>query len=276
MSGAVQALNVALPVLYLLAALLHGMSFGGPEAPQPVRTRRAVTAAALAAHLSLFLVHWSSSGASPFFDPWTTLSAVAFALAVLFLGTSWRVAESGAGGIVLGVVGLVQCLASAAGPMTARVAAEPANAIAFVHAITSISATGALLLSALHGTLFLIVLSRMKHHQFGPLVRRLPNLQTLARLMRRAALAGFLLLAAGVNIGIGWAHHSDAAGFSYTDPLVFSMIALWLFFGVVAFSSAIPGFTARRASIAAAVGGLVLLVASIAAVLPIASFHWGA
>ena len=275
MSTAVQALNVMLPLLYAVAAIFHGMGFGGPNAPHPARTRRAITALALGAHLTVFLLHAISSGADPLFDAWTTLSGVAFFLAVLFLGTSLRMSESGAGGIVLLVVAAIQCLASAFGPMEARPPSPAAGPVMMIHALTSVSATGALLLSAMHGTLYLIVLRRMKHRKFGPLVRRLPSLQILARLTRRAALAGFLLLAAGVNFGIGWAHHIHSATFSYTDKWVLAMLVLWIYFGVIAFSKFIPGITAQRASLAAALGGFVLLIASIIAVLPMASFHWG-
>ncbi len=275
MSTAIQALNVVLPVIYLVAAVLHGMGFGGPDAPHPARTRRTVTVVALAAHAAIFILHWISSGASPLFDAWTTLSAVAFFLALLFIGTSLRIAGTGAGGVVLLVVAVIQCLASALGPMEARAPAESTPLVSSMHAFTSVAATAALLLSALHGTLYLIVVRRMKKRKFGPIVRRLPNLQVLARLTRRASLAGFLLLAVGVNFGIGWAHYAKTPGFSYRDPWVFAMLILWFYFGAVAFSKYIPGFTAQRASIAAAAGGFVLLVSSILAVLPVASFHWG-
>jgi len=275
MSAAVQALNVLLPVIWLLAAVLYGMGFGGPDAPHPKRTRRVVTVAALCAHAAVFFLHWRASGGSPLFDAWTTLSAVSLFLAILFLGTSLRQAGTGAGGVVLVAVAIIQCIASAFGPMQVRNVAPPMTLVSAVHAFTSVAATSALFLSAMHGTLYVVVVRRMQKRKFGPIVRRLPNLQVLARLTRRASLAGFLLLAVGVNFGIGWAHYSDTPGFSYGDPWVFAMLVLWLYFGVVAFSKHIPGFTAQRASIAAAVGGFVLLVSSILAVLPVASFHWG-
>ena len=274
MSLAVQALNVGLPVVWLVAAVLHGMGFAGPEAPRFARIRRAVTGLALLLHLAVFLLHWSSSGASSVFDPWTTLSAVAFFLALLFLGTSLSIVESGVGGVVLLVVALLQLIASAFGPMEARPPAESAGPLTFAHAITSVAAASALLLSALHGGLLLLVLRRMKRRKFGRIVRALPNLRVLARLTRRAALAGFLLLFAGINFGLGAAFHADVVGFHLSDPWVLTMLVLWVHFGVVAFSRLVPGFTAQRTSLAAGIGGCGLLAASLLAVLPDYSFHW--
>lgn len=274
MNLTVQALNVILPMAYLIAAILHAAGFGGKEATSMARSRRAATGLAIAMHFGVFLIHWRSSGASPLFDPWSTLSAVALFLAVLHLVTSMRTAGLGAGAVVLGLVAVVQLLASALGPMEARPATEPTPFVTFVHAITSVAAAGALLLSALHGSLYLIVMYRMKRRKFGHIIRHLPSLHALARMMRRAALAGFLFLGVGINFGIAYAHFAGVEGFGYTDPWVLVMLILWLHFGAVAFSGIIPGFSAQRASGAAAIGGFILLASTIVAVLPAASFHW--
>jgi ABC-type uncharacterized transport system permease subunit len=274
MSSAIQALNVVLPLAYLLAAILHGVRVGDADQAPLARLRHLLIGLAVGMHLAVFLLHWRSSGTSPLFDPWITLSAVAFFLATLYLATSMRAAKLGGGGAVLLVVALMQLFASAFGPMEGYPETDPIGPVTFVHSITGAAAVGALLLSALHGSLFLIVLRRMKRRKFGPIVRRLPSLHALARLMRRAALIGFLFLGVGINFGIGWAHFGGMDTFRYTDPWVLMMIVLWIYSGVVAFSRLIPGFSAQRASIAAAAGGLCLLATTIVTAFPAVSFHW--
>jgi len=277
---ALQALSTFLPVLYLLSAVLHGMHFGGPNAPSLPWLRRGATAVAVAAAVALFTLRWHSSDAFPVFDPWSTVSAVAFALALLHLASAPRDRESGAhrgvGAIVLGTSALAQLFASAFGPLLPAAAAADGGVspISALHGVTSIVAAGALALSGIEGLLYLVLLRQMRRRRFGPLVQRLPSLRELAHHTRRAALAGFVLLTLGINLGIGWAHATGTQGFGYTDPWVLAMLVLWIHFGIVAFSGRIPGLSAQRASLAAAAGLTLFLAVSLLTLIPRVTFHW--
>jgi ABC-type uncharacterized transport system permease subunit len=169
---------------------------------------------------------------------------------------------------------LMQLCASALGPLEPRAAGAPADFLSISHATTSVLAGSAVMLSGLHGSLYLLVLRRMRRGSFGPLVEHMPDLRTLALLTRRAALAGFLLLTVGVNLGIAWAHATDVPDFGYTDHWVLAMFVLWIHFGIVAFSRSIRGFSAQRASFAAAIGLAIFLIAGLISLLPLGSFHW--
>jgi ABC-type uncharacterized transport system permease subunit len=115
----------------------------------------------------------------------------------------------------------------------------------------------------------------MRERRFGALFAHLPNLDVLARMTRSAALSGFLFLTIGLNVGIAIAHAEASPGFRYGTPEVLLSLVLWVHFGVIAFSRYIRGFSARRASFAAA-GGLVALLLSLVLILfPGVSFHSG-
>ena len=267
----IQALVVVLPVLYFAAAFLYAMHFGGPTAPAVQAPRRVATLLALGLHGALLFLY-ARSGHN--FDAWATTSAVAFGLGLLYVLTRLRVDDEGAGVAVFAVIAVMQLTASALGPLDQQRLVGIGDPVLYLsHVITSILAVSALILSGLNGFLYILVLRRMRRGRFGPLVERLPDLRTLALLTRRAALAGFLLLALGVNIGIGWAHATDTPGFHYGDPWVLAMIVLWLHFGLVAFSRQIPGFSAQRASIAAGLGLSAFVLAGLVALLG-TSFHW--
>jgi ABC-type uncharacterized transport system permease subunit len=274
MSRAIQALQVFLPIAYLAAAFLHAMHFGAPRAPRVVRARALVLAAALAMHLALFAATWRLHGVFPAFDAWSTLSCVALGVALLHCATSIGAREAGTGALLYGMAGGLQALASAFGSHAP--APPPGHPLSFelLHAFTSMAAVCALISSGLHGLLYLVVFRRMRRRSFDPLVRGLPSLSDLGTLTRRAALAGFLLSTVGLNFGIGWAHYAGVPGFHYTDPWVAATLVLWLHFGVIAFSRRIPGFSAQRASFAAAAGLSVLLVVGALTLLPDFTFHW--
>jgi NAD(P)-dependent dehydrogenase (short-subunit alcohol dehydrogenase family) len=117
------------------------------------------------------------------------------------------------------------------------------------------------------------VYRQMRRRTFGPLFRALPNLELLSRMMRRAALAGFLFLTVGLNLGILIGHSTRPDGFDYTDPHVLLTLALWVHFGLIAFSGSIRGLTARRASWAATAGLVSLLLLIVLTLLPSLTSH---
>lgn len=286
MSTAIHALSVLLPPAYLLAAILHGMAFGGTRAPQVVGLRRGVLFGTLLTHVVVLLLRARALRHFPVSDVWSTLSAVALSAAALFIvvarGSKSKSGEvpasreasyAGTGGIVLGLVFLLQLIASAFAPTELIPRADGMGAFQVLHVATSVAATAALLLSGVHGILYLTLFRQMREKRFGPLFAHLPDLDVLARMTRSSALAGFLFLTIGMNVGIAMAHAEKSQGFHYSSPEVLLSIALWIHFGVIAFSRYIRGFSARRASFAAA-GGLIALLLSLTLILlPGLSFH---
>lgn len=272
MNNLVQVTTVLLPTAYMLAATLYGMAFAGDQEPAFSRSlRRPVLALVLALHATMFLARWAVAGTFPVNDAWLTVSATAFTVGLLFAMVTYRSHVDSVGGIVLGMVGLLQSFASALGPARAE-ALKAADSLTVVHVLTVALAAAALVLSGLFGILHLLLLRQMQRRNFGPVYQQLPDLDHLVRLMRRTALWGFLFMAAGLNVGIGMAHARDTEGFTYLDPHVLMTIVIWLHFGLIAFSRKVPGFTARRASLAAAWGLVILLVTIALTMIPV-TFH---
>ena len=273
MTGWLQPIGVLLPVGYALAAGLHGMAFGGPRAPQVRGLRVGVLRATLALHLAWFLLRGRTIDHFPVSDVWSAVSAVGFATALLYGWVARRSGHAGSGGIVLGFVFLLIALATAFVDFAPGARPEGISPLRTIHVGTSVIAVAALVLSGIHGALYLLLFREMRERRFGALFDHLPDLERLAHMTRRAALAGFLGLTVGINVGIWMAHRERIPTFDYRDPEVLLSIALWIHFGVIAFSGSIRGFGARRASFAAA-GGLVALLASLLLILvPNLSFH---
>jgi ABC-type uncharacterized transport system permease subunit len=270
----IQATTVFEPVLYFALMMLYGMGLGGPRAPHVQGMRRAVWWLAILVGLTNLVARGVATDQFPITETWTSLSAAAL-LTTLFFGWMTRSAKTPTTGVlVIGVVFLMQLSASAFGPIEPVLPDRRPDLFYGLHVVTSIAAVAALALSGVHGLLYRYAYRRMRERSFGPLMSHLPSLDQLASLMRSAALAGFLFLAVGVNAGIGFAHALTVPGFRYSDPWVLAMFAIWIHFGVVAFSKYIPGFNARRASFASATGFVVLLVAMLVqALAPHLSFH---
>lgn len=273
MNESLQPLAVALPAGYLVAALLHGMAFGGMRAPQVAIQRVWTLRITLVMHVLWFVALGSALASFPVVDIATTLSAVVLTTSFLYGFLARSVKHAGSGGVMLGLAALLQLSASAFVNLHPEPRATPLGAPQILHVSLSVVATAALLLSGVHGVLYLMLLRLMKQRNFGPLFEHLPDLDLLARMMRGAALAGFLCLTVGMNLGIYMAHQGSHPGFAYRDAEVLLSILIWVYFGVIAFSSWIKGFNARRASLAAALGLLVLLLSTFLIFFPRLAFH---
>jgi ABC-type uncharacterized transport system permease subunit len=269
---AIQALQVLLPVLYALCAILHGMAFGGERAPKVGAPRRSLLRITLVVHALVFVLRGLEIHQFPIDDLWTTVSAIAFSTALLHAAIARTAGHAGSGGVVLGLVFVFQLFASAFGAFVPHARPGGMGPWQISHVATSCIASAALVLSGVHGVLYLILFREMRERRFGALFGHLPDLDLLAKMTRRAALVGFIGLLIGLNVGIALAHAEKIPGFDYTHPEVLFSLVLWVYFGVIAFSQKIPGFSARRASYAAA-GGLVALLLSILLVLLPHSFH---
>lgn len=274
-SSLVQPLSVLLPVLYMLSAILHGMAFGGRRAPNVQKLRENLFRATLLIHITAGVVLWRHVGHFPIDDTWSVLSAVALATALTYGWIARIVKHPGSGGIVLGVVFVMQLLASAFGDMRPPGYTAEVSTAGILHVTTSVVAASALLLSGLHGALYLTLFRELRRKQFGMLFNHLPDLSLLARMTRRSALSGFIFLAIGLNLGFFLAHRDHTIGFGYTDPHVLLTLFLWIHFGVVAFSGSIPGLSARRASLAASAGLVALVLALFVTLFPSITFHAG-
>lgn len=268
-----QALSVLLPPLYLVAAALHGMAFGGDRAPQVKGLRTWTLHVAVLLHALTFGIADRALGAFPINDAWTTLSATALFVALFYDLIAVRTKHPGTGGVVLSVVFLLQLAATAMESFDLTRTNEGYDAFRILHIATIVLAASAVVLSGIHGALYLVLFRKMRAKEFGPLFSHLPDLSLLARMTRQAALSGFIGLTIGLNVGIGLAHADKIEGFSYTQPSVILTIAIWLHFGVIAFSRYIKGFTARRASWAAATGLIALLLTVVLTFIPHFAFH---
>jgi len=268
-----QTLTVLLPPLYLIGALLAGMSFAGERGPRVAGARRAVLSSLLVLHGAWFFVYAQRVRGFPIDDAASSISAVVFSACALHCLLARWTRHGGSGGIVLALLFVGQLAAACLADLRALPKPGTLAIEALMHVATSVVATAALILSGVHGLLYLVLLRQMRRHQFGVLFAGLPDLDVLARLMRGAALFGFLALTVGINVGIWLAHRDHAAGFEYRAAEVALSIVLWLHFGAIACSGWIRGFSARRAAWAAAIGLAVVMLSLALVLVPGTTFH---
>lgn len=273
MVSPLQPIQVLLPLAYLATALLYGMAFAGDRAPRVGRLGPLFLGVTLLLHALSFWMRFDAAGGMPQMGVWLVVSAVVFSTLVLYTGINLRSKKRTDGAIILLVLTVLQLGASAFGTMSVLPGSSTQPSFRLLHVSTSVVASAALVLSGIYGSLHILLYRQMRARRFGPIFSELPNLERLAQLTRHAALAGFLFLTLGLNIGIWMAHRGRIPGFDYTDPNVLLTLALWIHFGLIAFSRWIRGLSAHRASFAAAAGMVTLIVTLLLMLVPAVTFH---
>lgn len=100
---------------------------------------------------------------------------------------------------------------------------------------------------------------RLKYKRPGPVLRRLPSLETLDQLNYRALLWGFPLLTLGIVTGALWSKNSWGRIWSWEEREVFSLI-VWLLYAGLLQARLVAGWRGRRAAKLTIVGFAVVFV----------------
>ncbi len=105
------------------------------------------------------------------------------------------------------------------------------NRLLGIHVISAILGYAGIILSAVHGFLFLKLYKNIKLNKFGLLFKRLPSLEILEKLSFYSAIIGFILLTIAIKIGVIWLP-SAFPDYSYFDPKLITTGLIWLIYGI--------------------------------------------
>jgi ABC-type uncharacterized transport system permease subunit len=199
--------------------------------------------------------------------------ALALSIVVLFHLVALLARSAAPGVFVLSFAFLLMLTSSCFGDRAATANDLAKSPFFVVHITTAIVASASLFLSGSFGGLYLLLLRRIRTRSFGTLFQGLPDLQTLARLNRRAAGVGFVLLSVGVNAGIWWAHSGAVEKLNYLDAKVLPWLILWLIFGVIAVSRVLRILSDRKIAWFSFLCAAFMMLLLIASFLPVGMIH---
>ena len=128
-----------------------------------------------------------------------------------------------------------------------------------VHVMLAFAGNAVLALAFCVSLVYLFHKRQLKEKRVGPLVRRLPSLETLDQLNYRVLMWGFVLLTLGIVSGALWGKHSWGRFWSWEEREVFSLI-VWLLYAGLLEARVVIGWRGRRAATVTIVGFAVVLV----------------
>ena len=230
--------QVGAALAYLIASVGYGAHLVLRKASL-ARTARFVTMAAVALHTVAIGVHCAVTRQTPFTTPAETLSASAWAIALVYLVLESipKPAPRALGAIALPAAFL--CLF--AGAVLHRVSATTTPAVAHLldsrlislHVIAVLFSFGLLVLAFACAALYLMQHSMLKHKRVGGgLFGKLPPLASIENLGFTLVAFAFPLLTLSLVAGVIRAAGGGLEGAWASDPKVVASFATWLVYGL--------------------------------------------
>lgn len=257
------------PILYGIASANYAVLFLRDE-PFARRSATPLLVTALFLHSLELLLRGISEGLLPLGNVFQSLSALAFAVAAVYLYIEFRQKDPMTGIFVLPPVFLAEAISSTfidrAGP-----APEVLRSALFgVHTGAAILGYCALAVATIYGTLFLVLYHELKSRRFSLLYNRLPPLEVLAQMNIRALTIGFVFLSIAMLFGTIWLLRIDAR---LDDPKVFLTFVAWAVFGLSILAHFVLGWKGPRVIYMSVAGFLLLVSSSVVLNLSRTSFH---
>lgn len=263
-------LAVVLPLVYALLCGAYALVFFRDE-PAVARALKPTLTTVLLLHALYVVLRIMLFRHFPLATVFESLTMIAFALVFVYWIIERIVRNQNTGVFVLGLVFLFQTVSSAfighEGPINPILR----SAWFGIHTTTAVVGYAAFALSAVYGTLYLMLHHELKASRFGIIYGRLPSLDTLATMHERAVLVGLVALTGAVVVGIGWLPR--VFGWMLTDPKVLLTVTIWVLYLLVVLAQRYGWMSRSRLIYVSIVGFIFLVFSTIAVNLWLHSFH---
>ncbi len=262
MDTALQIANAFLPLLYLSTAVAYGMLFfsGHSTAERAATPLLRITLILHVGYLVLLAVRWHQFPAATVSQ---SLSALAFAIAVVYAFVEWNGRSLATGFWLLSMALVFELLASVLRTTTPPDLEIFHNPLFAAHASLGLLGYAGFGVGACYAFLFLRMYMELKRGQFSLFFGKLPPLEVLERMMRDAMLAGFVGLTGTVVSGAIWADQLFDGPW-LADPKIVITLATWLFYGAVLLLRRLRRWRGRRLAWASLLGFAAVILSLVA------------
>lgn len=270
MHGAIRLVATLLPIAYGLVSVAYILVFLRNE---PVARRlapRALGATILlhALYIALLTVQFRRVPIATSFE---SLSALALALAIVYLVQEKRSGTPYTGALFVPAVFVCQTIASAFINPTVEIKPILQSPLFGLHIAGALLGYSAFAVSAIFGLLFLLLYHELRANRFGIIYERLPSLDELAGMNWRAAMFGLGCLT--LAIGAGALMSLEVYPQFWQDPKVWLSVATWFIYAICLLVRTAGGWQGPRMAYFTIAGFLLVVFSMLAANRLFPSFH---
>jgi ABC-type uncharacterized transport system permease subunit len=270
MERLIDILGPLLPVLYAAAFAVYAAAFFRDHQTAK-RSATPLLVGTVAVHMTYTFLRAVTYGHHPMASVFEILSAVALALALVYLAIeTWRKNKS-TGLFVLPFVFFIQLTASIGIAPTHEIKPILKDALFGLHTGTIALAYAAFFLSAIYGVMYCVFHRTLKKKYFGLIFEKLPSLSALAQMTFGATVAGFAFLTVAVLCGVVWAVYKIPD--YWLDAKIALTSLVWLVYGLVLIGRYVFKWGGRLLVSAVLVGFALLILSTLAVNLFLPGWH---
>jgi cytochrome c-type biogenesis protein CcsB len=215
----------------------------------------AATAIGFCAHLLALVTRMIQLGYLPLTNLTEAMSFFSWALVLTFLGVEYRYRIHVLGTFILPLA-LVSIIPAAALPTTAKSLDPRLQSVWLViHTPLALLGVVSFAMAFVMGVMYLIQERLLKSKRFNSLYYKLPSLDLLDDLNRKAVYLGFPLLTLGIITGALWGKYVWGSYWTW-DPKQTLTLVTWFFYLVVLHGRLTVGWRAKKAAYLAIIGFL--------------------
>jgi ABC-type transport system involved in cytochrome c biogenesis permease subunit len=259
-------LNVLLLTLYATAGVIYAMHFARRQASVG---RAATTVLLFAALVHTFLIGMQTMEVQhvPFANASSAISTFVWLLTLSYLYLELSTDERSMGVFILPIVVALQIIP------TVHPGVEVRNPVLestwfWVHIASLLFAYASFALAGMLGLTYMLQFKEIKKKHLGYLYTRLPSLQILDDMNRRAVMIGWLFLTVGVVVGVIWTNEAreilpndpNLRAMALNDPKIFGAVLTWALYSFAVFARQRLGWSGRRAAWLSAIGFAIILL----------------
>ena len=255
--------------LYVAAFVAYGWHFAR-RAPAVGRSATTILVAGVLAHTFVIGMETMESGQVPVGDATAAISMFVWLLAVAYLYTEVTTDERAMGVFILPLLVALQ-LIPALMPADVEVRSSVLRGPLFgIHVSSLLLAYASFALACVIGITYVLLFKEIKAKHLGFFYARIPSLQVLDKMNRRAIIFGWIFLTAGILAGVAFAFealaHPGAAGMpqmqamSLEDPKIIVALVCWAVYSFELFAARRIGWGGRRAAYLSALGFVIVLL----------------
>lgn len=268
----VAAGNILLPILYGITLIAYLAAFFTKGDKRAERWTSLLLPVALI-HAVYLALRTSALGHFPLLTRYEAMSTITICVVLFYLVQERQAKLRALGVFIIGPAFLLQLISSTQIQHQILETNDHFQGFLFrFHVLTSILAYIGFAVAAFYGIMFLLLFQEIRTRKLGFIFSRLPALETLSRLNRRAVILAFSLLSIGLATGTYWAF-KVVENFSMLDPKQVGSSLIWVLYATIIYFSSRGRWQGRVGAILSLVGFCAVLAVFLTLNLVLHSFH---
>lgn len=222
-------LTYLLPVFYFIVVWIYGKAFF-KSLPSAEKLKSPFLYSIVLIHFIYLILRTIVFAHPPITKVFEIFTVVAFSLSLAYTYIELRTKVKCTGYFILMVALFFQLISSIFIKDLLNVPEVLRSNLLGFHVTSALLGFSAITISAIYGTLYLMLYHDIKKNRFGIVYQRLPNLEILERMSFTAIQFGFVLLTVAIIIGLVWLPKAFET-FSYADPKLIGTLFIWVLYG---------------------------------------------